>query len=89
MSKKPLIDKNGEVRELTNDDLKGFKPAKEILPPEFFESIKTLRGRPKLDNPKQHIGMRLDADIVAWLRSQKGYNAVANAALRDIMENRT
>ena len=30
MSKKSLIDKDGEVRELTADDLKKFKPLSEV-----------------------------------------------------------
>ncbi len=39
MSKKPLIDKDGEVRELTADDLKKFKPITEIAP-ELLVKIK-------------------------------------------------
>ena len=66
---------------------KGFRPGKDVMP-ELVEAMKAKRGRPKLDSPKQHIGMRLDADIVEWLRSQKGYNALVNETLRNRMEGR-
>ena len=33
----PLIDANGEVRELTAADLRRFKPAAEVLPPELLK----------------------------------------------------
>ncbi len=35
---------------------------------------------------KKQITLRLDADIIAWLRKQgKGYQTRANALLRDVM----
>ena len=33
MPKKPLTDKSGVVRELTREDLRGFRLAAEVLPP--------------------------------------------------------
>ena len=56
--------------------------------PDVVEALKRGPGRPPAANPKQHIGMRLDEDVVAWLRAQKGYNALVNEALREKMEGR-
>lgn len=36
--------------------------------------------------PKQTITIRLDADLLAWLREQKGYQTRINAVLRTYME---
>lgn len=38
-------------------------------------------------NQKKQIGIQLDADIVTWLKSQEGYIALVNEALRREMEN--
>ena len=35
---------------------------------------------------KQTITIRLDADLLAWLRRQKGYQTRINAVLRSYME---
>ena len=37
--RKPLIDANGEVRELTAADLRRFKPAAEVRPAELLKEI--------------------------------------------------
>ena len=39
-----------------------------------------------MPQPKQSITIRLDADLLAWLRSQKGYQTRINAVLRSFME---
>lgn len=70
--------------EWTEADFRRAKPAKEMMP-ELVEAMKRARGRPPVESPKVHIGMRLDADVVEWLRSQKGYNAMVNEALRQQM----
>ena len=36
---KQLIDKNGEVRELSTDDLKKFRPAADVLPKASHKEI--------------------------------------------------
>jgi len=38
-----------------------------------------------LPQPKQTVTMRLDADLLAWLRRQKGYQTRINAVLRTYM----
>jgi uncharacterized protein (DUF4415 family) len=39
-----------------------------------------------LPQPKQTVTMRLDADLLIWLRQQKGYQTRINAILRTYME---
>jgi uncharacterized protein (DUF4415 family) len=41
-------------------------------------------GRPRLASPKVHIGLRLDAEVVAKVKaSGKGYNSRVEQVLRD------
>jgi len=39
-----------------------------------------------LPQPKQTVTMRLDADLLMWLRRQKGYQTRINAVLRTYMD---
>ena len=59
MNRKPLVDEDGEVRELTQDDIKLFKPSAEVLPSEHFKTL-TKRGRPRKAQPKKSTTMRLE-----------------------------
>lgn len=45
---KPLTDEDGEVRELTTDDMKHFRPIREVDPGmlEAVASYRKRRGRP-------------------------------------------
>jgi len=86
MSKKPLIDKNGEVREITSEDLKTFRPASEVLPPELL-ALLPKKGRPSKEMPKIMTTVRIDSDVMDWLKSQgKGYQTRINTILRSAME---
>jgi uncharacterized protein (DUF4415 family) len=41
------------------------------------------RGRPPLDNPKKHVSLRLDQEVVARFRADgPGWQSRINAALR-------
>ena len=73
MKKKPLIDENGEVRELTTADLKKFKKTSEVLPAELL-AVLPKRGRPRKNAPKVSTTMRLDADVITFFKSRgKGW----------------
>ena len=72
---------------MADDDLKKMKPLNEVLP-DLGQKLKSGPGRPKINAPQEHIGLRLDADIVNWLRSHKGYNAIVNQTLRDKMDGK-
>jgi uncharacterized protein (DUF4415 family) len=88
MSKKNLTDRDGEVRELTREDIASMKPFKDTFPA-LHESWKRGRGRPPKEQPKHRLTLRLDADIVAWLKQQgNGYQTRINSILRDAMKHR-
>ena len=63
MKKKlPLINEEGEVRELTRDDMALFKPAAEVLPASLLKKI-GVRGPQK--SPKKVVTtIRLSPDIL-------------------------
>jgi uncharacterized protein (DUF4415 family) len=88
MAKKNLTDRAGEVRELTRDDIVEMKPFKDVFP-DLYESWKRGRGRPPKEQPKQRLTLRLDADIVAWLKQQGArYQTRINSILRKAMKHR-
>jgi len=44
------------------------------------------KAKVTLPRPKQTVTIRLDADLLGWLRRQKGYQTRINAVLRTYME---
>ncbi|GLU29351.1 BrnA antitoxin family protein [Brucella sp. NBRC 12950] len=67
---------------ITKEDMAKAKPFKEALP-ELYESIQRSRGRPKVDNPKEAVTLRLDPDVVAKFKANgKNWRANMNDALR-------
>ena len=44
------------------------------------------KARVVIPAPKQTITIRLDADLLQWLRKQKGYQTRINAVLRTYMD---
>jgi uncharacterized protein (DUF4415 family) len=100
MKRRPLTDKDGEVRELTAEDFKGMRPLREVHP-ELIEAMQAMRdrvskdrrpsehpgsGRSKAEQPKVRIGFRLAADVVKGVKATgKGYNARVEMILRDAL----
>ena len=72
--------------ELTAQELASMRPAREVLPPEFFEMVereRKTRGRPALQTPKKQVTLRLDADVVESFRAEgAGWQSQINATLR-------
>lgn len=72
--------------ELTDEELAGMRPARELLPPEFFvaiEAARRSRGRPAVESPKKQVTLRLDSDVVARFREGgPGWQSRMNDALR-------
>ena len=83
---RPLTDEAGEVRELTEEDMRLFKPIVEV-DPGMVEAMTKFRrkvGRPKAVAPKVHVGFRLAPDVVASIKaSGRGYNARVEQVLRE------
>jgi uncharacterized protein (DUF4415 family) len=81
-----LADKDGEIRELTAEDMRLFRPIAEVDVGmvEAMEAFRRKLGRPKAEAPKVHIGFRLAPDVVASIKaSGRGYNARVERALRE------
>lgn len=82
MNNKPLTDADGEVRELTTDDFKKFKPASEVMPNDV-KAFKRARGRPPSSNPKVSVTLRLDAEIIKHFKADgKGWQSRLNSTLK-------
>lgn len=72
-------------RPLTEAELRNARPFREVFP-DLADSIDRDirgRGRPKAENPKQSISIRLDRDVVdAFKSSGEGWQSRMNDALR-------
>ncbi len=82
---KKLTDEDGEVREITKEDIKHFKPAHEV-DPDFVNEMKRLQGQrgAQKQPTKTPVTLRIDPDIVEWFKADgKGYQSRINQALRD------
>ncbi len=94
MPRKPNPEKvDQDNPEMTEDWLAKARPASKLLPGLFGEAaakemLKPKRGRPISATPKEHINIRLDADIVgAFKQSGSGWQTRLNNALRDWLKN--
>jgi len=85
-SRKPLIDADGEVRELTDEEMAKFKPAAEVLPLSLKKKL-GVRGLQKTPT-KERITIRLSREVVEQFReSGDGWQSRVDAALRDWLKN--
>lgn len=87
----PLIDDDGEVRELTAEDMKHFRPAAEVLPPDLYADLLAMNQaawqRTKESAPKEHISIRLSPDVLRRFRATgKGWQTRMDAALREWLD---
>ena len=69
--KKPLTNKNGEVRELTKKDFKMMRPIKEVLPELANILPKRKRGErgPQKAPKKVSITIRYSAEVVKYFKA--------------------
>lgn len=80
----PLIDDNGEVRELTAVDLRTFKPASKALPPALQKTLGMRPRGPQKAPTKVSTTIRLSNDVVQAIRATgDGWETRVNAALKD------
>jgi len=81
-----LIDANGEVRELTGEDMAKFKPAANVLPASLRKKL-GVRGLQKAPT-KERITIRLSRDVVEHFReSGEGWQTRVDAALREWLKD--
>jgi uncharacterized protein (DUF4415 family) len=77
-----MIASDPDNPELTDEQLAEAKPFAEVFP-ELMESIKRARGRPPVAQPRQHVSLRLDADVVAKFKATgKGWQTRINEVLK-------
>ena len=82
LSKPPLINADGEVRELTVDDLKRFKTARDVLPLALQKTL-GIRGAQKSPT-KISTTIRLSPDVLAAFKSEgNGWQTRIDTALKD------
>lgn len=80
--RRPLIDSDGEVRELAAKDMGRFKPAGEVLPPSLRKKL-GVRGQQKAPT-KERITIRLSREVVERFReSGGGWQTRVDEALRE------
>ena len=89
MTRPPMTDEDGEVRELTLEDMKLFRPIAEV-DPGLADAMKAMRnkgGRPRVEAPRAHIAFRWDPDLVASIKATgKGYNARVEKIIREAQQ---
>lgn len=91
--KPELVDQDSP--ELTKEWFARARPAAEVLPALVGtegakELLQPRRGRPPLAQPKEHVNLRIDADILQAFRSKgRGWQTRVNAALRDWLRSHT
>lgn len=78
-----MIASDPDNPELTDEQIAEAKPFADMFPT-LAENMKRGRGRPKVDNPKQHVSLRLDPDVLEKFKATgPGWQARINDALRD------
>ena len=78
-----LTNDDGEVRELTEQDLAQFKPAHEVLPASLMTKLKKM-GRPVSENPKIATTVRLSPEVVEYFKAGgKGWQTRLDTVLRE------
>lgn len=82
--KKPMIDQDGEVRELTADDLKHFRPAEQALPTDLQAKLGMRHRGPQKAPTKIQTTIRFDRDVLEGLRATgQGWQTRVNDAMRE------
>lgn len=85
-SRKPLIDADGEVRELTAEDMAKFRPTADVLPSSLKKKL-GVRG-PQKTPTKERITIRLSREVVDQFReSGEGWQTRVDAALREWLKH--
>ena len=85
--KKPLTNKEGEVRELTSKDISGMRSAREVLPADLLSSFPTRkpgqRGKQKQPT-KIAVTLRYSPEVVEYFKSTgDGWQIRMDEALKE------
>ncbi|CAM5297357.1 BrnA antitoxin family protein [Eoetvoesiella caeni] len=83
-AKKPIINEDGEVRELDAEDFQQFRPAHEVLPESLQEKLGIRRRGPQKDPTKERITIRMSTNVLQRFRATgPGWQARIDTALQD------
>jgi uncharacterized protein (DUF4415 family) len=77
--------------ELTDEEIARMRPAREVLPPAFFEALARKRGQrgPQKAPVKVAISIRLSKDVIdAFKTDGPGWQARMDEALRAVVRRR-
>lgn len=86
--KQPLSNADGEVRELTLEDMAGFTPISEH--PDLLEHLKRSVGQrgPQKDPTKVHTSIRLSSEVMSYFKGTgKGWQSRIDAVLLDYVRS--
>ena len=79
-----MIASDPDAPEATEDQLAQARPFTEAFPALADAMRKNAGGRPKADNPKVAVSLRLDPEVVARFKADgPGWQTRMNRALRD------
>lgn len=79
-----MIASDPDAPEATADQIAQAKPFTEVFPALADSMRRNVGGRPKAENPKVAVSLRLDQDVVARFKaSGPGWQTRMNTALRD------
>jgi len=80
-----------DIPELTEEFFRNARPVREVMP-ELIEAAERLRirlGRPKLAHPKEHVTLRLDAEVVKSFKEDgPGWQGRINETLLRVVKRR-
>lgn len=83
---KPLTDAKGEVRELSAEDMRRFRPARDSLSPTLLSKL-AVRGQQRAPT-KERITIRLSQEVVQPFRATgDGWQTRVDAALKDWLKS--
>jgi uncharacterized protein (DUF4415 family) len=89
-NRKPLIDEDGEVREVTAADVALFKPFSALPAAEQRVLLKLRKRGPQKTPKKVPISIRLSPDVAEGLRATgNGWQSRADQALRSWLARQT
>jgi uncharacterized protein (DUF4415 family) len=85
--REPMTDEDGEVREITDEDMKHFIRF-EDLPVEMQAKLRATRG-PQKKPTKEQISLRVSRNVLARYRATgEGWQTRMDEALREWIERR-
>lgn len=86
----PLTNAEGEVRELDAEDIRRFRPAHEVLPPEVQRSLGIGTRGPQKSPTKIPTTIRLSPEVSAAFRATgPGWQTRIDDALKDWLRTHT